>query len=400
MVSFDFSQPSILRKMFLVFLGFGLGMGLIFPVFANLFVEWRPGMLWWFVLSCIIAGISIGVFNYWLLNFMLLNRLKRIGEVANAISHNDITHKCSLVSNDFIGDMANSFNQMSGNLRDMVKRIAEVSGHLNIASQEMVSVTQETQAGVMRQQEGTQHATNAIATMSETMVEMSKNTQAASEAANQAELATEKGTSVVGSTVASIRTLAEEVEQTAVVIQRLREDSENIGSVLDVIKDIAEQTNLLALNAAIEAARAGEHGRGFAVVADEVRILASKTQESTKKIEGMIEKLQDVAQEAVGVMSQGREQAHQSVQQANEAGEALKAIASAVTTINQMNGQIATSASNQRLQSDLVNDNVKQINEVAQNVSEGAARTLESSSQVGSYASQLSSLIGQFKTDQ
>lgn len=399
MVSFDFSQPSILRKMFLAFLAFGLGMGLIFPVFASLFVEWRPGMLWWFVLSCIIAGISIGVFNYWLLNLMLLNRLKRIGEVANAISHNDITQKCSLLSNDFIGDMANSFNQMSGNLRDMVKRIAEVSGHLNIASQEMVSVTQEAQAGVVRQQEGTQHATNAIATMTETMVDMSKNTQAASEAANQAELATEKGTSVVGSTVVSIRTLADEVEQTAVVIQRLREDSENIGTVLDVIKDIAEQTNLLALNAAIEAARAGEHGRGFAVVADEVRILASKTQESTKKIEGMIAKLQDVAQEAVGVMSQGREQAHQSVQQANEAGEALKAIASAVATINQMNGQIATSASNQRLQSDLVNDNVKEINEVAHNVSDGAAKTLESSSQVGIYASQLSTLIGQFKTD-
>ncbi|WP_024852027.1 methyl-accepting chemotaxis protein [Hydrogenovibrio kuenenii] len=399
MVSFDFRQPSILRRMFLAFLAFGLGMGLIFPVFANLFVNWKPGMLLWFVLACIAAGVSIGVFNYWLLNVMLLNRLKRIGEVANAISNNDISQKCSLVSKDFIGDMALSFNSMAGNLRDMVMRIAQVSGELNRASDEMTSVTQETQAGVVRQQDSTQHASRAIEEMSNTMVEMSNNTQAASEAANEANIATEKGSTVVNSTVLSIKKLADEVEQTAVVIQRLKEDSENIGSVLDVIKDIAEQTNLLALNAAIEAARAGEHGRGFAVVADEVRVLASKTQESTKQIEGMIEKLQDVALEAVGVMNQGREQAHTSVNQANEAGEALKSIAEAVKTINQMNSQIATFAANQRTQSEVVGGNVHEINEIANTVSDGAAKTYESSALVGSYATQLSSLIGQFKTD-
>ncbi|MBN2606383.1 MAG: methyl-accepting chemotaxis protein [Thiotrichales bacterium] len=399
MVSFDFKQPSILRRMFLVFLGFGLGMGVIFPIFAHLFVIWKPGMLWWFVVACIAAGVSIGVFNYWLLNVMLLNRLKRIGEVANAISNNDITHKCSLVSNDFIGDMAQSFNSMSGNLRDMVKRIAQVSGELNRASDEMTAVTKETQSGVVRQQEGTQQAAQVIAKMSDTVVEMSNNTQAASEAANEANIATEKGSSVVNSTVLSIKKLADEVEQTATVIQRLKEDSENIGSVLDVIKDIAEQTNLLALNAAIEAARAGEHGRGFAVVADEVRVLASKTQESTKQIEGMIEKLQDVALEAVGVMNQGREQAHNSVLQANEAGEALQSIAEAVKTIKQMNSQIATSAVSQRAQSDVVSDNVHQINDIAQTVADGAAKTSESSALVGNYATQLSSLIGQFKTD-
>lgn len=399
MVSFDFSQPSILRKMFMAFLAFGLGMGLIFPIFANLFVIWKPGMLFWFVLACILAGVSIGVFNYWLLNYMLLNRLKRIGEVANAISNNDITHKCSLVSNDFIGDMATSFNTMSGNLRDMVKRIAQVSGELNSASDVMAQVTHETHEGVERQQQGTQQASRTITEMSKTMIEMSSNTQAASAAASEANIATEKGSSVVNSTVISINKLADEVEQTAVVIQRLKEDSENIGSVLDVIKDIAEQTNLLALNAAIEAARAGEHGRGFAVVADEVRVLASKTQESTKKIEGMIEKLQDVAIEAVGVMNQGREQAHTSVNQANEAGEALKSIAEAVKTINQMNTQIASFAESQRAQSEEVNNNVSQINDIAQTVSNGAARTSDSSALVGNYAQQLSSLIGQFKTD-
>lgn len=397
MVSFDFKKPSILRNMFLAFLGFGLGMGLIFPIFANLFVNWKEGMLIWFILACIVAGVSIGIFNYWLLNKMLLRRLMRIGEVANAISKNDISHTCCLVSHDFIGDMASSFNLMAGNLRSMVKQISEVSDHLNSASSSMIQVTESTQDGVNQQQQGTEKVASAIASLTHTVCDMSDSTQAASSAAEDAEKATRIGEGVVSESVESIKTLADEVEQTAMVIQRLKEDTENIGSVLDVIKDIAEQTNLLALNAAIEAARAGEHGRGFAVVADEVRILASKTQESTTQIEKMIEQLQEVSLQAVGVMNQGREQAHKSVDQAYKAGEALKEIATAVATINQMNSNIANAAENQRQQSEVMNDNVIQINDVAKTVSEGAQKTHLSGAEVANFAEQLNALIKQFK---
>lgn len=394
MFSFDFNQPSILRSMFLAFLGFGFFMGITFPVFANLFVEWKEGMLAWFVVSCIVAGISIGFINFWLLNRMLL----RIGEVANAISNNDISQKCVLQSNDFIGEMAGSFNLMGHNLRTMVKRIADVADQLNKASEQLNDVTARTQHSVQQQQQDTTLVASAMHSMNQAVKAMSEQAAAALTAADAASSATDKGEAVVSETVQNISRLADEVEQAAQVIKRLEEDSETIGSVLDVIKDIAEQTNLLALNAAIEAARAGEHGRGFAVVADEVRILASRTQESTKQIELTIERLQSASQQAVGVMNRGREQAHRSVSKANAAGESLAAIKSAVDTIDQTHTHMSKVSLQQRQQAENVNRNIEHISEVAHTVADGASHTNQASHHVGTLSKQLCKLIGQFKT--
>ncbi len=398
MISFDFSKPSILRNIFLAFMAFGFSMGLMFPLFANLFVNWKEGMLTWFVLSCIIAGLSIGLLNFWLLNKMLLTRLHRIATVANAISNNDVSQRCSLNSNDFIGEMAYSFNQMTENLRSMIERIYDVSYHLNKASVDMIYESELTQLGVEQQKQETYQVVNAMAYMNESVQGMSNRTQAASNSVNEANKATEHGGTVVKLTITSINKLAKEVENAAEVIKRLERDSETIGNVLDVIKEIAEQTNLLALNAAIEAARAGENGRGFAVVADEVRTLASRTQESTKKIEETISQLQNAARKAVGVMKMGREQATESVNQAEQAGNALKEIHACVQNINTMNTLIAEASQKQRQQAENVNQNIEQISSISENVSSGAAKTNVTSSEVGELANQLFKLIGQFKT--
>jgi methyl-accepting chemotaxis protein len=383
--------------MFLAFLGFGLGMGLIFPLFANLFVNWKPGMLGWFVVACILAGVSIGVFNYWLLKKMLLQRLHRIGEVANAISHNDISKQCTLESHDFIGEMANSFNHMTANLRSMVKRIAGVSEQLNQATDQMTGVIAQTESGVSEQQKGSDRLVETIGALNQSAVQTAEHTDQALSAAKSAESATQSGNRVVQGTVAAITRLADEVEATAKVIQRLHEDTEGIGTVLDVIKDIAEQTNLLALNAAIEAARAGENGRGFAVVADQVRVLASKTQDSTSEIEAMIARLQDGSVKAVEVMRQGQSQAHESVGQANEAGSALEAIAEAVATITQRNQNIAQSAQTQSQQTAEMKDQVASIGRIAQTVAEGAHQTQLTNQSVDEHAQALQTLIREFR---
>jgi methyl-accepting chemotaxis protein len=379
--------------MFLAFVGFGVSMGLIFPVFANLFVEWKPGMLSWFVVACIAAGLSIGLFNFWLLRKMLLKRLQRIADVAKAISENDITMKCSLQSHE----MADSFNLMTYNLRMMVQKIYDVSLQMNQAAAAMLKEVEVTQGGVDLQKQDTQKVVQAMLVMREALEKVSLQAQDALNAVGIARSEAQQGRENVESSAKSIIALADQVESAAEVMKRLEKDTVNISNVLGVIKDIAEQTNLLALNAAIEAARAGEHGRGFAVVADEVRQLASKTQESTSEIEDTISHLVSVSREAVDVMNRGREQAHQSVTQANTAGKSLASIDQAVKTIYQKNSHIVESTEQQTKQADLVDANIRKVDEASESVVDSAYKTLEASNQVGQFANQLTQLIGQFR---
>jgi methyl-accepting chemotaxis protein len=202
---------------------------------------------------------------------------------------------------------------------------------------------------------------------------------------------------VIDKVINAIGDLAKEVEKAAGVIQQLEGESKNIGSVLDVIKSIAEQTNLLALNAAIEAARAGEQGRGFAVVADEVRTLAGRTQESTSEIEEMITRLQSGANNAVKVMEEGKDMTQVGVEQAASAGEALQTINEAVTKISDMNTQIASAAEEQSAVTEEINRSIVNINQVAEQSATGAGHVASASDDLARLAEQLKGLVENFK---
>ncbi len=229
------------------------------------------------------------------------------------------------------------------------------------------------------------------------MQEVARNASSASQAAQEADGEAGNGKQVVSASIDAINALAGEVEKAAEVIDKLETDSENISKVLDVIKGIAEQTNLLALNAAIEAARAGEQGRGFAVVADEVRTLASRTQQSTEEIHEIIERLQADAESAVQVMNTGRGQAQSSVEQAAHAGESLERIAKAVTTISDMNAQIASAAEEQTAVAEEINRNIVGITQAGQESAQGAQQTATSSEELAKLAARLQGLVSQFR---
>ena len=291
-----------------------------------------------------------------------------------AQENGDLTVRIATKSEDEIGELVYWFNQFMDKLQGVVKDVVEASLPLSNLAQNLRGLTEETQRTIDIQQQSAQNAKLAVDTMSGSVDGVAHSAAQAAGDANEATSAAGEGRQIVQQTVSSIQQLAENVRETADVIGRLESDSNKVGSVLDVIKGIAEQTNLLALNAAIEAARAGEQGRGFAVVADEVRTLASRTQQSTEEIQSTIEQLQSAAHSAVEVMSRGTEQATNSVETANKAGVSLETITSTIGRINQMNEQIAHNTEDQRT---VAVDIVRHVEEIHQRTEQTSSRSGE-----------------------
>jgi methyl-accepting chemotaxis protein len=326
-----------------------------------------------------------------------------LNELRNAIEtterSRDLTVRVSIDQNDEIGRVASAYQAMMNRFREILSDVRETSSHLQHNASQLANTTELTREGVTVQMRETDQVATASTEMTHAIEEVSRNAHQAADAANNANHETEKGNKVLEDAIASIHSLATRIDAAGAVIKRVETDSASIGSVLDVIRGIAEQTNLLALNAAIEAARAGEQGRGFAVVADEVRSLAQRTQESTQEIQGMIERLQGGAREAVRSMADGSAEMERTMAQAALAGESLSAIKQAVSLINDMNTQIASATEEQMAVSQEISRNVVNISDVAKSSSHSVQEVEQASRELSAAATRLSALVNEFRTE-
>ena len=348
-----------------------------------------------------ILGLAIGFLTVVVSLLISRGLMKSIHSFFKVIAHveseRDLTAQVEVTSDDEIGQMGRHFNSMLEAFREIIDNVNSSTLQVASTSTQLAGNTETTLMGVQRQSIETEQVATAMNQMTATVQEVAKNATQAATAASDANQGAQAGQQVVAANMAAINKLADEIDSAAQVIMKLEDDSIQIGSVLDVIRGIAEQTNLLALNAAIEAARAGEQGRGFAVVADEVRTLASRTQESTQDIQNMIEQLQMGTKDAVRVMGESRQQADDSVTRAEEAGDSLKDITRAIATINDMNLQIASAAEEQNAVAEEINRNISNISQVTFETSDGTQQITLSSSELARISEELQRLVNQFK---
>lgn len=290
-----------------------------------------------------------------------------------------------------------ALNVMAGNLKTTITEISGAADQLSTASVEMTSITESADRTLQRQNSEIEQAATAVTEMSAAVEEVARNANSTSEAAKSSSTSAEEGNRRVVNTVTAMTSLADLVDNSVVQVKALASQADDITKVLSVIRAIAEQTNLLALNAAIEAARAGEQGRGFAVVADEVRALAHRTQLSTQEIEQMITKVQSGSAAAVESMDKSRQEVYSTLTSAKDAGSSLRLITDAVLEINERNMQIATASEEQAHVARDVDRNLVSIRDLAMQSTEGARQTLEASNELSKLAVRLNDMVGKFR---
>lgn len=352
-----------------------------------------------FSYAAAVAVLMLGLLaaSQLLIRFLLshLNTLKDV--MLHVERSGDLQARVPLDSRDEVGQMAGAFNAMQGGYQRVVSTVAQAAARLDQGASRLASSMNDVHSGMRGQQGETDQAATAINEMSATVHQIAEHARETRDLSQNADRLAGDGHRVVGRVEKSISSLSQGVQQTGEMIEQLAADSQKINGVVSVIHSIAEQTNLLALNAAIEAARAGEAGRGFAVVADEVRALASRTQQSTGEIQGMIDRLQSATSNTVATMLRAGEKGESTRDQANQAGASLDAISALIGTINSMNAQIAAAAEEQTAVAEEINRSVHHIADAVDGVASDAAQGAQTSRELNGLAERLQQLVGQFR---
>lgn len=348
----------------------------------------------WMVSLLLVGGcLIIALFSISYINRALIQPIQDLIQKTTLLSQGHLSGKIQIQRKDELGELAVAIGKLQGFLQETFDQLGRGAQSLANTSNQLQQVAHNLSQGTEHQSEQTELATTAVGELSLTAGEMARYTQEASQATNHAEEAARRGDSVMGATIDTIGRVREEIGATAQVIHQLEQDSNRITKVLDVIRNIAEQTNLLALNAAIEAARAGEAGRGFAVVADEVRTLASRTAESTAEINQIIDTVQKSALNAVTAIEAGQSRTEEGVAQVEQAGHALQEIITAIRSIRDMNQQIANAAAEQTNTAQHISHNMQEITRITQVNQSGVQKTEAASQDLQVQSSQLSQVV-------
>ncbi|PTQ72988.1 methyl-accepting chemotaxis protein [Pseudomonas sp. GV071] len=348
-------------------------------------------------LGATLLALLFGVLAAVVITRQITRPLAETLAVVQRIADGDLTQNLQVTRRDELGVLQQGIQRMGVTLRNLIGGIRDGVTQIASAAEELSAVTEQTSAGVNSQKIETDQVATAMHEMSATVQEVARNAEEASQAASLADQEARQGDKVVGEAIAQIERLADEVARSTEAMQVLQQESDKIGSVMDVIKAVADQTNLLALNAAIEAARAGEAGRGFAVVADEVRSLAQRTQQSTEEIAGLVAGLQSGSQQVATVMSNSRSLTDSSVLLTRKAGTALESITATVSNIQSMNQQIAAAAEEQSAVAEEISRSILNVRDVSEQTAAASDETAASSVELARLGGQLQQLVSHFR---
>jgi methyl-accepting chemotaxis protein len=344
-----------------------------------------------------LLALLVGILAAVIITRQITRPLRETMTVVERIASGDLTQDVRVTRRDELGVLQQGIGRMGVTLRELIGGIRDGVTQIASAAEELSAVTEETSAGVNSQKVETDQVATAMHEMTATVQEVARNAEEASQAAAAADGEAREGDKVVAEAIAQIERLASEVVRSTDAMSVLQQESQKIGSVMDVIKAVAEQTNLLALNAAIEAARAGEAGRGFAVVADEVRALAQRTQKSTEEIEGLVAGLQNGTQQVANVMNNSRSLTDSSVDLTRKAGASLENITRTVSNIQSMNQQIAAAAEQQSAVAEEISRSIINVRDVSEQTAAASDETAASSVELARLGNQLQMMVSHFR---